>query len=107
MKTIKIPFNEKILLPSSDYYSEALKHPAPKHPEIWRVDGGSAVLMFPDRVYMWITPVNLNSFETEDTADTKTQLTQQSNSAIIDGNVLLKAIAIAQNPTLATQLIKE
>lgn len=105
MKTLKLSVNEKILLPSTDYYNEALKQPAPKVPEIWKIQDGSALLMFPDRLYMWITAPNFNSFETLELE--KPELTQQSNSSIIDGNVLLKAIAIAQNPNLAQSLIKE
>ena len=105
MKTLKISVNEKVLLPSADYYNEALKLPAPKVPEFWKVEGGAAVLMFPDRLYMWISPLNFNSFEISESE--KTELTPQANSSIIDSNTLLKAIAIAQNPNLAQSLIKD
>jgi hypothetical protein len=105
MKKLKLSVNEKILLPSTDYYNETLKLPAPKVPEIWRVQDGAAVLMFPDRLYMWITPLNFNSFEVLESE--KTELTSQPNSSIIDSSTLLKAIAIAQNPNLAQSLIKD
>lgn len=105
MKTVKIPVNEKILLPSGDYYTEAGKHPAPQVPELWMIQDGSAILMFPDRISLWISSLNVNSFELAEPE--KAELTPQPNSSIIDGNTLLKAIAIAQNPNLAQSLIKE
>jgi hypothetical protein len=102
MTTIRININPKIKLPAADYYAESMKHPAPREPEIWQVEGGGAVLMFPDRIYQWISPVNYNSLNIVEDA----QATAVSSS-VIDSATLLKAIAIAQNPTLATQLIKE
>ena len=106
MDFVKIKINHKIVLPTSDYYAEAQKHPAPKEPEIWLIEkGNGAVLMFPDRIYTWISPQNYNALEV--CAEETSELTQKPNSSIIDSATLLKAIAIAQNPTLATQLIKE
>lgn len=106
MDFAKIKVNHKILLPASDYYSEASKHPAPREPEFWLIENGNgAVLMFPDRIYQWISPQNFNCLEIcpEETSN----LTQQSNSSIIDSSTLLKAIAIAQQPELALNLLKE
>ena len=105
MKTVKIPVNEKILLPSGDYYTEAGKHPAPQVPELWKIQDGGAVLMFPDRITVWISPLNFNSFELAEPE--KPELTHKPNSGIIDSSTLLKAIAIAQNPALATELLKD
>lgn len=106
MDFAKIKINHKIALPSVDYYSECLKYPAPREPELWLIEnGGGAVLMFPDKVYTWISPINYNSLDIH--SEETLNLTPQSKHNIIDSSTLLRAIAIAQNPTLAIDLIKD
>lgn len=106
MDHIKIKVNHNIVLGKTDYYSDTSKYPAPKQPELWLIeDGNGAMLMFPDKTYSWISAVNYNTLVVE--PEEKLELTSQPNSSIIDSNTLLKAIAIAQNPALATQLIKD
>ena len=107
MDYVKININTKIVLPSTDYYSASAKYPAPREPELWLIENGNgAVLMFPDKVYQWISPQNYNCFEVC-AAEEKTELTQKVNSGIIDSNTLLKAIAITKDSSLALQLIKD
>jgi len=106
MDFAKININHRIVLPAADYYSELLKYPAPREPELWLIEnGGGAVLIFPDKVYTWISPVNYNCLDTH--AEETLDLTPTPKHSIIDSSTLLKAIAIAQNPALATQLIKD
>lgn len=106
MDFIKIKINHKIVLGKSDYYSDLGKYPAPKEPEFWLIeDGNGAVLMFPDRTYSWISAVNYNTMTPE--PEEKPELTTKSVSSIIDSSTLLKAIAIAQQPELALNLLKE
>jgi len=107
MDYVKININSKIVLPSTDYYTASNKYPAPKEPELWLIeDGNGAILMFPDRIYQWISPQNFNCFEVC-AAEEKTELTAKPNQSIIDSSTLLKAIAIAQQPDLALNLLKE
>lgn len=107
MDYVKININSKIILPSTDYYSEASKHPAPREPELWLIENGNgAVLMFPDRIYQWISPQNFNCLEVCPEEE-KTELISKANSDIIDSNTLLKAIAITKDSSLALQLIKD
>ena len=106
MDYVKININTKIVLPSTDYYSASAKYPAPREPELWLIeDGNGAMLMFPDRTYSWISPPNYNSLAIE--PDEKTELTTKPNQSIIDSSTLLKAIAIAQQPDLALNLLRE
>ena len=106
MDFAKIKVNHKIILGKNDYYSDASKYPAPKDPELWLIeDGNGAILMFPDKTYQWISPPNYNSLAIE--PDEKTELTPKVSSGIIDSSTLLKAIAIAQQPELALNLLKE
>lgn len=107
MDYVKIKINPKIVLPATDYYTESSKYPAPSEPELWLIENGNgAVLMFPDRVYQWISPQNFNCFAVTPEEE-KIDLTTKGNSNIIDSSTLLKAIAIAQNPALATELLKD
>lgn len=107
MDFAKIKINHKIVLPKVDYYSEANKYPAPKEPEIWLIEeGNGAILMFPDRIYQWISAQNYNTLDVR-SSEEKTELTQSTKSSIIDSSTLLKAIAIAQDPNLAEKLIKD
>lgn len=106
MDFVKIKINHKIVLGKTDYYSDSGKYPAPKEPEIWLIeDGNGAVLMFPDKTYNWISAPNYNYLTPE--PEEKSELTKSVNSSIIDAQTLLKAIAIAQDPTLAMNLIKD
>ena len=90
----------------ADYYSESQKYPAPREPELWLIENGNgAVLMFPDRVYAWVSPQNYNTMDVCE--DMELVETQSVQSQAVDGNILLKAIAIAQRPELAVDLIKE
>ena len=107
MDHVKIQINHRIVLGKADYYSELNKYPAPKRPEFWLIeDGNGAVLMFPDRIYSYISPQTFNSLNIESEPE-KPELTTQANSGIIDSQTLLKAIAIAQQPDLALNLLKE
>lgn len=106
MDFIKIKINHRIVLGKADYYSDSAKYPAPKEPEIWLIeDGNGGMLMFPDKTYSWISAVNYNTLTAE--PEEKTELTKAVTSSIIDAQTLLKAIAIAQDPTLAINLLKE
>lgn len=106
MDFVKININHKIVLGKTDYYSDSAKYPAPKEPEIWLIeDGNGAMLMFPDKTYSWISAPNYNILTVE--PEEKPELTTKPNSSIIDSSTLLKAIAIAQQPELALNLLKE
>lgn len=106
MDFARIKINHGIILGKTDYYSDSSKYPAPKEPEIWLIeDGNGAMLMFPDKTYAWIAAHNYNSLNIE--PEEKPELTKMPNQSIIDSSTLLKAIAIAQDPALAMNLIKD
>lgn len=90
-------------LSTSDYSTKIMSGPQVQEPEIWilkNFDG--AVVVFPNRMYMWVSSDTVQYILTE----YKTEETKQTTQGI-DSNTLLKAIAIVQDPTLAVQLIKE
>jgi len=107
MGHVKIKINDRIVLGKTDYYSDLNKYPAPREPEFWLIeDGNGAVIMFPDKIYNYISPQTFNSLNIESEPE-KPELTTQANSGILDSQTLLKAIAIAQQPELALNLLKE
>lgn len=107
MDFVKVNINPKIVLGKTDYYSDANKYPAPRHPEFWLIeDNFGALLMFPDKTYTYIGAMTFNGLNIE-TEQEKPELTAKPVSGIIDSSTLLKAIAIAQQPDLALNLLKE
>ena len=106
MKYIKFKCKE-VNHNTSDYYQAISNGPKPQEPEVWILNDGNAVIVFPDMITCYMGSPTFKYVTVLEEADEKANLTTQSNSGIIDGNVLLKAIAIAQNPNLAQSLIKE
>lgn len=90
---------------SGDYYVKVSAAPAPKQPELWIFnDGTGGAIIFPDRITAYIGTTNLDSIEILEEAP---KVEQATKSQTVDSNTLLKAIAIAQDPTLALNLIKD
>lgn len=90
---------------SSDYYNKVSSGPAPKVPELWLFeDESGAAIVFPDRITCYVGSTNLDSLEILEDEPKAEQITK---SVGIDSTTLLKAIAIAQDPTLAMNLIKD
>ena len=107
MDFIKIKINHKIVLDQASYFNDINKYPAPREPEVWLIsEANGAIVMFPDRTYVYISAQTFNGLDIEPEPE-KPELTRQANSGIIDSQTLLKAIAIAQQPELALNLLKE
>jgi len=88
---------------TKDYSNRITTGPQVQDPELWILaENSGAVLVFPDRMYCWVGN-NTLQYLTEIKGSNDPVPVSQG----IDGNILLKAIAIAQDPTLAMQLIKE
>ena len=104
MSYVKFNIKEKNLN-SSDYYNAVSSGPQVQNPEVWKLTDGTYVIVMPDRITYYFGASSAHYLEVVD--EEKTELTNQPNSSIIDSNTLLKAIAIAQNPNLAQNLIKE
>lgn len=106
MKYVKFKCRE-VNHSTSDYYQAISNGPKPQEPEVWILSDGNAVIVFPDMITCYMGSPTFKYVTVLEESDEKANLTSQANSGIIDGNVLLKAIAIAQNPNLAQNLIKE
>lgn len=90
-------------LKTSDYSTRVMNGPQVQEPEIWLLaDTEGAVIVFPNRMYMWISSDTTKYILTEYKPEEQKSVTQS-----IDSDTLLKAIAIAQKPELVVTLLKD
>ncbi len=107
MQYVKLPIKQKSLN-STEYYNAVSSGPQVQEPELWELKDDSMVLVMPDRMSYLFTGTNKHYFDVLDSKDdAKAEIVYKPQSQGIDSATLLKAIAIAQDPTLALNLIKE